>query len=305
MYQLNTLFFKWLLFFYIGFLITGCKNKTEEEKLADSHTTAIKPLSSVTLGSELNENSGSIVWNDTLWLQSDSSEPVLYGVDPLTGRVIKKKKIPGLKMQDWESVAQDEDYIYLGDFGNNSNYRKNLRIFRLEKEALEHGAVKLDTIKFRYEDQVDYSYNEVFQTDYDCESMLVNEDHIYLFTKQWISKGTAVYVMPKKPGDYNAEKISEYPVEGLITEAFKFPDEQTVILTGYSNLMHPFFILLEGFDGNHFFSGKIRKIEVDLLFNQIETICQMHAYKCYVTSEKFLYRDPELHVYDFESYISN
>ena len=181
---------------------------------------------------------------------------------------------------------------------------KNLRIFKVEKKSLEHECVEIDTINFKYEDQVDYSYIETLDTDYDCESMIVVGDSIYLFTKQWINKGTSVYAVPVTPGEYSASKISDYKIEGLITDAFKFPDENTIILTGYSKLMTPFFVILEDYQGNHFFSGKVRKIMVDLLFSQIEAIYQKEGYECYVTREGFFKLEPELYIFDFTSYIN-
>ncbi len=287
-----------------GILSIGCNNKTKQEIFLSIIDTPIAPLTSTQLNPWLDENSGIILWNDTVLLQNDSSEPVLYGIDTSSGAIISKMKFPGLQMQDWESITQDEEYIYIGDFGNNFNYRKNLRIFKVEIKSLGGQNVKIDTINFHYEDQVDYSYIETLDTDYDCESMIVVSDSIYLFTKQWINKGTSVYAVPVTPGEYSASKISDYQIEGLITDAFKFPDENTIILTGYSKLMAPFFVILEEYHGNHFFSGKVKKINVDLLFSQIEAICQKEGYKCYVTREGFFKLEPELYVFDFTSYIN-
>ncbi len=294
----------YVLIVLLSSLSIGCANKSKKEVLLDIIESPISSLSSVQLNPWLSENSGMIFWNDTVWLQNDSSEPVLYGIDLLSGAIISQMKFPGLHMQDWESVTQDSDYIYIGDFGNNFNYRKNLRIFKVEKKSLEYQCIKIDTISFHYEDQVDYSYNETLDTDYDCESMIIVGDSIYLFTKQWINKGTAVYSLPNESGVYKAHKITEYPVDGLITDAFNFPEENTIILTGYSKLMIPFFVILEGYHGNHFFSGKVKKIKVDLLFSQIEAICQKEGYKCYVTREGFLKSQPELYVFDFTTYIN-
>ncbi|WP_430813761.1 hypothetical protein [Carboxylicivirga sp. RSCT41] len=299
--MLNCLNYKYLL--CVALIFVSCKGKGDKQMIEDTLNESIKPLSSVKLESKLNENSGAIFWNDTLWLQNDSSEPVLYGVDPTTGKIVKEHKIPGLKMLDWESLAQDEHYIYIGDFGNNSNYRKNLRIFRIAKDALLAGQAELDTIRFFYEDQVDYTYNETFDTDYDCESMIIIEDSIYLFTKQWISKGTTVYTIPKAPGDHRAEKVDAYNIDLLITEAYKFSGENTIILTGYNELLNPTFVLLEGYSADQFFSGEVIKIQLGMWTSQIEAICLKEGYRCYVSSEGFWGMSPQLHVFDFKNYI--
>lgn len=300
--MLNYFNYKYVLF-CVALLNGSCKTKSDREILSDVLNEPIRPLHSINLDVRLDENSGAMLWKDTLWFQNDSSEPFLYGVDSSTGQIIRELEIPGLQMQDWESVAQDKDFIYFGDFGNNSNYRRNLRVFRLAKESLSTGQVKPDTIRFYYEDQQDYTYNETLDTDFDCESMVVIEDSVYLFTKQWISKETTVYALPKVPGDYCAKKIDQFKIDGLITEAFKFPNENTIVLTGYNELLNPFFVLLEAYNGNHFFSGEVIKIQVDLLINQIEAICLKNDYQCYVSSEGFLKMSPELHVFDFRPYV--
>ncbi|WP_289054494.1 hypothetical protein [Carboxylicivirga marina] len=300
--MLNNFNYKYVLL-GIALLYGSCTSKNDSSVLSDVFVHAIRPLSSVNLDASLDENSGAIVWNDTLWLQNDSSEPILYGVDPSNGQIISKIEIAGLQIQDWESLAHDEDFVYFGDFGNNSNYRANLRIFRLAKESILNGQIKLDTLRFFYEDQQDYTYNETLETDFDCESMVIIGDSIFLFTKQWTSQETAVYSLPKMPGDYCAKKIEQFKIDGLITEALKFPNENTIVLTGYNEWMNPFFVLLHAYDGSYFFSGNVIKIQADLWMNQIEAICLKNKYQCYVSSEGFLRMSPELHVFDFEPYV--
>nr|WP_321451503.1 hypothetical protein [uncultured Carboxylicivirga sp.] len=296
-------FFKGFILLMSAFLIS-CNGKSEKEQKKELLATPIEPIKSIALNSVLNENSGAIIWKDTLWMQNDSSEPVLYGVDPSNGEVIKKYTFPGLKMQDWESLAQDDETIYFGDIGNNFNYRQNLRIFLVEKEALNNGRIVIDTLFYSYEDQTDYSYNEVLETDFDCEAMIVTNDSIYLFTKQWISQNTRVYALPASKGTFVAKKIAEYPIGGLITGACHFAGENTIVLTGYSKLMMPFFILLADYNENQFFSGKVKKVAFNYPFCQIEAIAPKEGYTCYITNEKFLQVSPQVHLVDLKSYIS-
>ena len=44
---------------------------------------------------------------------------------------------------------------------------------------------------------------------------------------------TRLYKLPKVPGTYIAEKISELNVDGLITGAEIISDKRVIVLTGY------------------------------------------------------------------------
>ena len=56
---------------------------------------------------------------------------------------------------DWEEISQDDGYIYLGDFGNNTGDRTDLHILRVEKSSLKSGKPSIDTIWYTYSDQYD------------------------------------------------------------------------------------------------------------------------------------------------------
>jgi hypothetical protein len=110
---------------------------------------------------------------------------------------------------------------------------------------------------------------------------------LFLFTKQWVSKKTSVYKLPKTAGTYTAQLKYTHDVQGLITGATYIKDSNMVALCGYNNLLQPFFYLLYDYSGNAFFSGNKLKIEMNAPFNQVEGITSKNGARFYVSNEYF------------------
>ena len=84
------------------------------------------------LESTVDESSGLLFLGGRLITHNDSGgEASLYEIDPPTGTVIRTVQIQGAANRDWEDIAMDDTYIYIGDFGNNSGTRRDLRIYRV------------------------------------------------------------------------------------------------------------------------------------------------------------------------------
>jgi hypothetical protein len=142
----------------------------------------------------------------------------LYEITMATGEIVKKIEIDNAKNKDWEELAEDEDAIYIGDFGNNTGNRDDLRILIVDRKDLEKDdKVKTDKIHFTYPDQKSFESRRAH--DYDCEAMITYGDALYLFSKNRESKTTDVYRLPKEPGEYVAEKIAHFDTDGLVTAA--------------------------------------------------------------------------------------
>jgi hypothetical protein len=142
----------------------------------------------------------------------------LYEITMATGEIVKKIEIDNAKNKDWEELAEDEDAIYIGDFGNNTGNRDDLRILIVDRKDLEKDdKVKTDKIHFTYPDQKSFKSRRAH--DYDCEAMITYGDALYLFSKNRESKTTDVYRLPKEPGEYVAEKIAHFDTDGLVTAA--------------------------------------------------------------------------------------
>jgi hypothetical protein len=247
----------------------------------------VKPTFTVKLSDSLIRTSGLISFDNLLWTHNDHFDSTFYGLD-LKGEIKKKTNFTKLKTNDWEDIAQDSSYIYIGDFGNNNlGNRKDLRILRIEKKSFYTTNPVIDTITFSYPNQTDFSVKKANTTDFDCEAFVVLRDSIFLFNKQWTSQKSNVYSLPKTPGKYSAHFKETIDVEGLITGATALPTKKGVVLCGYSKLLQPFLILLYDYKNDDFGSGNRHKIKIGLPFHQIEAITTQDGKIFYLTNETF------------------
>lgn len=250
--------------------------------------TVLKPISTVELPVTLNETSGLVLWNHQLWSHNDSgNDNRIFALDTLTGKIIASYPLKAAVNHDWEEISQDQDFLYVGDFGNNATgCRTDLNILRISKNSLLANDPKVDSIQFSYSDQLSLAPAPGNKSDFDCEAFIVTKDSIYLFTKQWTSAKTSLYALPKVPGKYQAHYKSTLDVRGLITGAVYLETKKMIALCGYSKLLQPFVYLLFDYKGNDFFSGNIRKLAVGLPFHQVEGIASNDGVKFYICNEK-------------------
>jgi hypothetical protein len=241
-----------------------------------------------TLDLQVLETSGLLFFDGLLWTHNDSNDSTLYALDTATATISQNIPLQGLQNIDWEDIADDSQYIYVGDFGNNARgNRQNLRIYKILKDSFYTPNMQIDTISFSYPEQTDFSNQTGNSTNFDCEAMIVGSDSIYLFTKQWTGGQTALYALPKTAGSHNANLKATYNIGGLVTGATYLEQEKLVALCGYStNLFQPFVFLLYDFDGDNFFSGNKRKLNIPLLAHQIEGIETIDGLHFYLSNER-------------------
>lgn len=293
-------YFGLILFFLITLSakaqLSGCtdtlaKNYNPSAILNDGscvyENTKIAPVFSITLSDTLKEISGLVYFEDQLWTHNDDADNNIYTLDTL-GKITNCFPLKGFKNNDWEEISQDSAFFYIGDFGNNARgIRKKLHILRIDKLSLKANNPQSDTISFAYSNQVDFTRSKANATDFDCEAFVVSKDSIYLFTKQWASKKTALYTIPKVPGNYIAQFKSELNVNGLVTGATYLEDKKIIVLCGYSKKLKPFLYLLYDFKNNDFFSGNKRKINLALPYYQVEGITTKNGLQYYISNEHF------------------
>ncbi|MBL6943693.1 MAG: T9SS C-terminal target domain-containing protein, partial [Bacteroidales bacterium] len=83
---------------------------------------------------EIQESSGLAYFNEKLWTINDSGGlPVIYAFDTIVGQIVQRIIVDNAINIDWESLATDDDYIYIGDFGNNLGNRDDLAIYIVSK----------------------------------------------------------------------------------------------------------------------------------------------------------------------------
>ena len=88
-------------------------------------------ITDIALSKKLDETSGLEIVNNTLITINDSgNKPVLFYLDK-KGNILNERKLDCCKNNDWESLAADKNHIYIADFGNNYDTRKNLSIIKI------------------------------------------------------------------------------------------------------------------------------------------------------------------------------
>ncbi len=271
---------------------------------------SVAPFSSFYITSNLIETSGLLYWNKQFWSHNDNGDTYLYTLDTLDGSLQQVYNLTGTVNTDWEEIADDSSYIYLGDFGNSLNgNRTDLKILRIDKSSLLLNSPLIDTIAFSYPDQVSFNPTGSNNTDFDCEAMVVSTDSIYLFTKQWITHQTKVYAVAKVAGNHIATYKTIYNVQGLITGAVALPNKSCMVLCGYTDILEPFFYLLYDYNGTNYFSGNVRKVNIALPFHQVEGVTTTNGTLYYFTNENFMQGSlnipQQLHALDMSSYLSN
>ncbi|MCF8302130.1 MAG: T9SS type A sorting domain-containing protein [Bacteroidales bacterium] len=256
--------------------------------------TVIDPLPST-----LNETSGLIYYNGGLWSHNDSGgDAAIYKFDTINGNITQTITIGNGENVDWEDIAQDENYIYVGDIGNNDGNRTDLTIYRLAKSEIPaQGDATLEAglITYAYSDQDDFtpSHNN---NNFDCEAMMIKEELIYLFSKNWVNQKTKLYGFPKIPGNFTAALIDSLDVSGLITAVDYNNQDEEVTLLGYENFA-PFIWLLFDYDEQQgFFSGNKRRIELsNIMGTQTEGLSYSFGKSVFISSESTALVDQSLY----------
>jgi hypothetical protein len=215
---------------------------------------------------DISESSGIIIYDSLLWTFNDSrNDAVIYGLDLKTGVIKKTIHFSNAQNKDWEDIAQDANFIYIGDFGNNYGSRQDLCIYVISKEAMDVDStefkIQAEKINFSYIDQTDFSDN-YRSSSFDCEAFLCDGDSLILFTKDWVDQRSTVYMLPVNPGTYVATKCFKMHEEGLITGADYNLQKNTLLLCGYNNLI-PFVLIKEDLNDKRHLEFNIRRIDLE------------------------------------------
>lgn len=234
----------------------------------------------------INETSGIAKIGETFWTHNDSGgEPALYQFDPISGQIIRKVIVKGAKNYDWEELASDSTYVYIGDFGNNFGNRKNLLIYKvLIADILSQQEVEAEEIHFNYPDQ--NSFYNGYNHNHDAESMVAYGDSLYLFSKNWQNMRSKLYSLPKSAGTYEAHLISEFDSRGTLTAATLSDNGHSLFLLGYNpgDGFDPFIWIVRDWQGNDFYSGT--KERYNFAANlQTEAIIMANDSTLYISAE--------------------
>jgi hypothetical protein len=240
----------------------------------------------------LNESSGLIQQDPNyLWSHNDSGgEPKLYALDTL-GNLLRVLRIRNATNIDWEEITRDEEgNIYVGDFGNNANIRKEMVIYKIRNPSgIKETEVNAEMIAFSYPEQDSFPAPDR-DKHYDVEAMIINNDSLFLFTKCRTAPFSGIcrlYALPAKPGKYQAllkdsiMTLNDHLYSGWVTGAALSPQKDKLVLISGNHLW-----LFTSFKGNDFFKGRMQHF--DFPMSQKESVCFSDECSIYITDELFL-----------------
>lgn len=128
-------------------------------------------------------------------------------------------EITNAENSDWEDIAYDRmnKMLYIGDFGNNDNERKNLKIFKIDLNSIDLSKsqqLQAVEIPFHYEDQDKFPPKKKNRI-YDCEAFVIKGNFFYLFTRNRskdFNGKTTVYRLPINGSSKKAIKLADIEI---------------------------------------------------------------------------------------------
>ncbi len=227
--------------------------------------------------------------NNLIWTLEDSgNENEIYALNN-QGKILKTIKLEDVKNNDWEDITQDKlGNLYVGDFGNNDNERKNLAIYKVNAtDLIKEKVEKTTKISFNYPEQTDFppSKKKLF---FDVEGFIEMNNNFYLFTKNRTKNGDGtvyVYKIPNQGGDHEAKKIGAFKTCGdfetcAITSAAISPNGKQIALLTHSRIW-----FFDGFNDDNFITGKTSVFELNHN-SQKESICYKNDLTLLIADEK-------------------
>lgn len=158
------------------------------------------------------------------------SENHLYKIT-LEGELLDTIEIKDAKNKDWEDLTKDEQgNFYVGDFGNNFNRRKDLKVYKVSSDFS-----KVETISFSFNDQKEYPPQKKEQN-FDVEGFFWKDGNLHLFSKNRGTKCLNHYTFPDQPGGYNVSPTQSLFVNGMVTAADISPDGKLMALLSYGKI---------------------------------------------------------------------
>ncbi|GAA4279178.1 SdiA-regulated domain-containing protein [Aquimarina mytili] len=267
---------------HISYLILLLTMTASCQKKKDSNLVKINSLPNA-----IHEISGiTLLHNTILYAINDSgNDNTLFELNE-RGKIMREIKIQDAKNIDWEDLAYDQNNnIYIGDFGNNTNKRKDLVIYKVSDVSTSK--VTIDKIKFSYEDQHKFPPKKK-NLNYDVEAFVYLNDNLYLFSKNRSSKfngETKLYKIPAKAGNHTAKLIDTFVLcedskDCFVTAATVNKEGNKIALLTYNKLF-----IFSDFTEDDFFGGAIKKIKLNH-YSQKEGVCFKNDSTLYITDEK-------------------
>ena len=234
----------------------------------------------INLSKKLDETSGlEIIGNQLITINDSGNNPILFYLDK-NGNIVKERKIECCQNNDWESLAVDDEFIYIADFGNNYDTRKNLSIIKI---PIAENINESEIINFSYPEQK--KFTTIYRSSqYDAEALISINDNLIIFTKNKLKKITEIYSLPKTGGNYQAKKIGSIDTKSIVTGADYDKKTSTLALTS-TILFDDYYIqIINDFNFNNH-NHKIDTYKIPIGKTQVESIKIIDPTTFWITSE--------------------
>ena len=238
-------------------------------------------VSDIALSKKLDETSAlEIVSNTLITINDSGNKPVLFYLDK-KGNILNERKLDCCKNNDWESLAVDDEFIYIADMGNNFDTRKNLSIIKIP--ILKSSNENVEVINFSYPEQK--KFKRIYRrSEYDAEALISFEDKLLIFTKNKRKKITEIYSLPKNAGNYQAKKIGSLNTDSIVTGGDYDKATNTLALTSTIKFDEYYVLIITDFSLNNK-NQKIDMYEIPIGKTQVEAIKIIDPTTFWITSE--------------------
>lgn len=277
------------------FLFVACNDGSnippdDQNPTEDSTKLQVSPSIIGYVPIEIAESSGIAMTTSTkIWSHNDSGgKNELYCFD-FKGNILRTITISNATNIDWEDMTvDDKKRIYIGDFGNNNNTRKDLVIYRIpDPESFSTNSVEAEAIQFVFEDQSSFP-PDASQRNFDVEALVWKGDSLFMFTKDRstpITGYTKLYKIAANPGVQVAKLAGKYylgntTTSARVTSADIDPESGDLALLTQERL-----IVFRNYTGNYFFNGKTTEYTFVPVPGQVEAINYAGNKKVYMTEE--------------------
>jgi hypothetical protein len=241
------------------------------------------------LPKELKEISGIAYSNNLIYSIEDSGNKNQVVVLDTSGTITKTITLNNTENIDWEDLTFDtKGNLYIGDFGNNDNVRKDLTIYKIDKSNLQ--GEKTDVaykISFDYPEQTDFPPKKK-NLMFDVEAFFEHQNHFYLFTKNRskdFDGSSYIYKIPNTAGHHHAKLIKTITTcadyrNCAITSAAISPDGSKFVLLSHSKIW-----LFENYSQDNLADGKMRELDLNH-FSQKEAVCFKNNDALFIADER-------------------
>jgi len=289
----------------ISFIACSGSSKQDTENIVQQQSDSVLPNQNLqliaTLNNKIRETSGLALLNDVLITHNDKgrSNQIML-LNPDNGNLLQMITPDNIQNNDWEDLAQNEKYLFIGDMGNNEGERKNLAIHIIAINDINKNNTEvksIGSINFTYPDQTEFDVSK--KHNFDCEAIICLNNQLYLFTKNRLDDKTNLYVLPTTPGNYTAKYIASFEVGGRITGADISSNGSKVALLGFNKKSDCFIWILKDFEVDNLFSGQNKKqiIGTYAQVGQMEGVAFKNDSTVFISSEEIVNVNARLYLF--------